>query len=103
MHIPRRFALGEFWPLDDLINTQSRLVFLNHVLRLENDTHEILGVVLPDETICAVGGREDIVLQLDAIPIGIAVVDGNRRSVIDGPIRLDADDLQALIVGEELA
>src|SRR5712675_1956779 len=97
MHVPRRFTMREFWPFDDLVNTHSRFVFLDHVLWLENDTHEILAVVLRDEAICAVGGREDIVLELDAISIGIAVVQGNRRPVIDGPVRLDAEGLQALI------
>ena len=103
MHIPRRFTLREFWPLHDLINTHSRLEFPDHILWLENDAHEVLGVILLDKIICAVGGREDIVLELDAISIGITIVHGNCWAVIYGPVRLHAHDLQTLIIRQQLA
>src|SRR5712672_2262137 len=101
-HVTRRFSNGQFRPLDDLGQTHARLVLPDHLLWIENDSHEILGVVLFNEAIGIIGRRKNIVLKLDAISVRITVVHGDGRPMIDGPVGFDAQGLEALIVRQQL-
>src|SRR5882757_1358368 len=51
VHIPSRFPGGQCRSLHDLRQTHPCLVFADHFLRIENDSHEILRIVLRNEAI----------------------------------------------------
>ena len=75
MHIPGGLAGWQPWPLDQFGQADSPLIFLDHLLGIKNDSHEILAIVLGDEGVRILGRLEDIVLKLDSVSVRVRIID----------------------------
>src|SRR5256885_3172961 len=69
MHVPWRHALGQLRAPVEFRNRYAGLVFADHLLRIEDDAHEVLGVVALEKRVDLLCRLEHIHLQLDFVSI----------------------------------
>src|SRR5438132_4179954 len=80
------------------------LVVPDQLLRVEDHPDGIRGEVRARQVrVGLVHGGEDVDLQLHAQAVGVAIVHGNRRPVVDAPCGLDAGGLEPPVGRQELA
>src|SRR5258708_24199614 len=101
VHVPRGHALGQRRPSIQILQRRTALIIADHLLGIENDSHEILGIVPIEKGVGRIDGREYIHLQFHLVAIRIPVIQGNSRAMIDGPVRLDLRTLQSLICRQQ--
>jgi hypothetical protein len=79
-HVERPRTRGERWPGGERLDWLAGLVAADQLFRIEDDADRI--------------GGELVHLQLDAVRVGILVVERNGRPVVDGPVGFDPEPLQ---------
>src|SRR5262249_39440296 len=74
------------------------------VIGIEDDPDGIAGErTAPEPRGEILGGGEVVDLQLDLIPVGVAVVERGGRPVVDAPVGRDAGYDEPLVGGEEVS
>src|SRR4030095_8525024 len=83
-HVHRRLTGRQRRAPYQVLERAAGLVVADELLRIEDDADGVLGKVRAREIrVRLVHGAEDIDLQLDAQPVGVAIVHGDRRPMVD--------------------